>query len=153
MKVKDFMIQDVISVHKETTVKELLKIFVEHHIGGVPVVNDENELLGIISDGDVIRYLSPKEQAVHDLFYTVYIEEGETEQDVLAEKTNHLAADMMHRKRIYTVKEDDDFEYAIRLLSKHHFKKLPVVDESNKLIGVISRGDIIHNLSKMIISK
>lgn len=153
MKVKDFMIHNVISVHKNTTLKELLTIFVEHRIGGVPVVDDENQLLGMVSDGDVIRFLSPKEQSVHDLFYTVYVEDGETEQEVLAEKMNKTVADMMHKKRLYTVQEEDEFESAIRLLSRHHFKKLPVVDGNNKVLGVISRGDIIHNLSKMMLTK
>lgn len=74
MKAKDFMIQDVISVKPDTTVKELLALFVERHIGGVPVLDEESKLLGMVSDGDVIRYLSPREQAVRDLFYTVYVE-------------------------------------------------------------------------------
>jgi CBS domain-containing protein len=45
---------------------------------------------------------------------------------------------------------DDDFESAIRLISKHHFKKIPVVHGAGRVVGIISRGDIIHNLSKSI---
>ncbi|GGH87809.1 CBS domain-containing protein [Pullulanibacillus pueri] len=153
MKVADFMIHDVITVHSETPIKELLKLLIEHNIGGVPVVDKENKLIGMVSDGDIIRYLSPREEAVHDLFFTVYVEKGETAQEVLDRKMDEPVTEMMKKKHLYTVNKDDDFEVALRLLSQHHFKKLPVVDADEKVIGVVSRGDIVHNLSKMIISR
>lgn len=152
MLVKDFMIKDVITVHKDTTVKNLLALLMEHHIGGVPIVDDQNRLIDIISDGDVLRYLTPRTKSVHDLFYTVYVQAEESEQDVLSRKINTPLARMIHKKKIYTVYEDDQFEEAIRILSHHHFKKLPVIDKDRKVIGVVSRGDIIYNLSKMITS-
>ena len=54
----------------------------------------------------------------------------------------------MVKKNIQTLSPDDDFEDAIRLISKHHFKKLPVLNGAGRVVGVISRGDIIHKLSK-----
>ena len=152
MKVKDFMIEDVISTQPDTTLKDLLALLIQHRIGGVPVLSPEGKLAGIISDGDVIRYLAPRQEAVHDLFFTVYVEKGETQQEALDEKIHTTVGDIMKKKRIYTVHVDDDFDAAIRILSQHHFKKLPVVDDNHKVVGVISRGDIIHNLSKMIIA-
>ena len=53
---------------------------------------------------------------------------------------------MMHQKQLYTVKEDDTFENALRILSHHHFKQLPVLDLENKVIGIITRGDIIKTI-------
>lgn len=154
MKVKDFMIKDVISVKPTTTLHDLLKTFIEHGIGGVPVLDDDLHLVGMISDGDVIRYLSPRPEKVHDLFYSVYVQEGEKEKDVLAKKMGTKVEDIISKvHRIVTVKDDDEFEEAIRLLSKHHFKKLPVLDEEGKVIGVISRGDIIMNLAKLILDE
>lgn len=158
LKVKDFMIQNVVSIKPGATVKDLLKLLIKHRIGGVPVVDNQNKLIGMISDGDVIRYLAPKEGSVRDLVYGVFIEEEETEQDVLKEKintdiSNILETSMRYKKEVYTVKEEDKFEKAMHILSKHHFKKLPVIDCENKVIGIISRGDINDSLLKMIISK
>ena len=59
----------------------------------------------------------------------------------------------MEKKQIYTVKEEDTFERAIRILSHHHFKKLPVLDSNNKVIGIVSRGDIDNNLMKILSNK
>lgn len=153
LKVKDFMIKDVISIKPYATVKELLKLLTNHGIGGVPVVNDQNKMIGMVSDGDIIRYLNPKEGAVHDFIYDIFIEEGETEQEVLNEKINETVDKLMHKKHIYTVKEDDTFEKAIHILSKHHFKKLPVLDDQDKVTGIISRGDINNNLMKILSQK
>ena len=103
-------------------------------------------MIGIVSDGDIIRYLSPKEEFFLDFVYTILVDEGETEQRVVTEKINRTVASMMHQKHLYTVKEDDTFENAIRILSHHHFKQLPVLDLENKVIGLITRGDIIKNI-------
>ncbi len=66
---------------------------------------------------------------------------------------NAPVEEIMVKKHIKTLAPDDDFESAIRLISQHHFKKLPVVDEAGKVVGIISRGDIIHNLSKSIFNE
>ena len=153
LKVKDLMIPDVISIKPNATIKELLKLLTKQHIGGVPVVDNQNKLIDIISDGDIIRYLAPKEGSVHDFIYGVFMEEGETEQEVLKEKINTTVDKLMHKKQIYTLNEEDTFEKAIQILSQHHFKKLPVLDLDGKVMGIISRGDIDKNLMKILSQK
>lgn len=153
LKVKDFMIPDVISIKPDTTIKELLKLLTRHHIGGVPVVDGQNKLIGMVSDGDIIRYLAPKEGSVRDFIYEVFMEEGETEQEVLKEKINTTVDKLMQKGQIYSVKEEDTFEKAIQLLSGHHFKKLPVLNLNGNVTGIISRGDIDSNLMKILSQK
>jgi CBS domain-containing protein len=148
LKVKDFMVHNVISVNQNTSIRDILKLMVENHIDGVPVVDNYNNLIGIVSDGDIIRYLSPKEEFFLDFVYTILIDEGETAQSVVTEKINKTVANMMHPKHLYTVKENDTFENAIRILSHHHFKQLPVLNLEDKVIGLITRGDIIKNILK-----
>ncbi len=150
LKVKDFMIQDVVSIKPDATVKELLRLLTKHHIGGVPVVDNQNKLIGMVSDGDIIRYLAPKEGSVRDFIYSIFVEEGETEQEVLKGKINTTVDKLMHKQQIYSVKEEDTFEKAIQILSGHHFKKIPVLDLNGKVTGIISRGDIDKNLMEIL---
>lgn len=152
-RVKDFMVPEVISIKQDATVRELLKLLTNHHIGGVPVVDDENKLLGMISDGDIIRYLNPQEGSVHDFIYDVVVDEEETEQEVLNEKINSTVDKLMQKEDIYSIKEDDTFEKAIHILSQHRLKKLPVLDSEGRVTGIISRGDINNNLIKMLSEK
>ncbi len=151
MKAKDFMITEVHSVSPSTTIRELLTLLMEKEIGGVPVVNEENQIAGMVSDGDVIRYLAPKPDLVHDLFYSVYVQKGEEEKEVLSHKIDHKVSELLKHKQIYFVNPEEEFEEVIRLLSQHHFKKLPVLDQDKKVVGVISRGDIIKNLTKLML--
>ena len=150
MQVRDFMIRNVYTATPSTTVKELISILETKQIGGVPVVDDRSNLVGMISDGDIMRFLSPQEGKVYLAYYISYVEEGQKIEEVLKEKMNTPIGEIMVRKNIKILAPDDDFESAIRLISRHHFKKLPVVNGAGRVIGVISRGDIIHHLSKRI---
>lgn len=148
MQVKDFMITKIFTVKPTNTIKDLLTILHSNRIGGVPVINDDGNLMGMISDGDILRYLSPKPIGFADLVYI--IEDGEME-DVLREKLQTKVKEIMTKRNILYALPEDDFETAIRLLSKHRFKKLPVINHENKIVGVLSRGDIIRSIAgKMI---
>ncbi len=153
MQVRDFMIYKVYTATPSTTVKELIDILESNRIGGVPVVDDKDHLVGMISDGDIVRFLSPQEEKIYLAYYMTYLEEGQKIEDVLREKMNTPIAEIMVKKNIKTLAPDDDFESALRLIAKHHFKKLPVVNGAGRVIGVVSRGDMIHNLSKKIFEK
>lgn len=153
MQVRDFMIHNVYTATPSTTVKELISMFETKRIGGVPVVDDKGNLVGIVSDGDIVRFLSPNEEKIILAYYFTYVEEAQKIEDVLSGKMNTAIEKIMVKKNIKTLSPDDDFESAIRLISKHHFKKLPVVNGAGRVVGVISRGDIIHNLSKTIAEK
>lgn len=146
------MITDVISIQKETKIKDLLKTFVEHKIGGVPVVDDDNRLIGMISDGDIIRHLQPDGRTIYDAFSMVFIRENVgLKQKVEASIEQHSAEIM--KKNIYTVRPDDEIEEALSILSRYQFKKIPVTDDSGRVVGVISRGDIIRSVYNKAITE
>jgi len=150
MLVRDFMNYNVYTAKPSTTVKELIALFETNRIGGVPVVDDRGNLVGMISDGDIVRYLRPNDQKIYAAYYISFVEDAQKIEDVLAVKMNTPIEKIMVKKNVKTLAPDDDFESAIRMISKHHFKKLPVVNGAGRVVGVISRGDIIHNLSKTI---
>lgn len=150
MQVRDFMIQNVITAKHGTTIRELISVLETNRIGSIPVVDNKGNLVGIVSDGDVVRYLSPHKEKIYLAYYVTYVEEAQKIEDVLREKMDTPIEEIMVKKNIKTLAPDDDFESAIRLISKHHFKKIPVVNGAGRVVGIISRGDIIHNLSKSI---
>ncbi|MEH7385087.1 CBS domain-containing protein [Bacillus sp. JJ1521] len=151
MQVRDFMITKVFTAQPSNTVKELLLILKSNRIGGVPVVDDKGNLAGMVSDGDVLRYLIPKHMGIAGIAGMVYLRENEDLKDVVQEKLDTPVKEIMTKRNILSVSPDQDFENAMRLLSKHHFKKLPVVNGAGRVIGVLSRGDIINNISEKIL--
>lgn len=152
MKIKDFMITDVICVGKETTIKQLLETLVKNEIGGVPVVDEENRLIGMISDGDVIRYLQPRGRTVYDMFALVLVSEKEDLRQKIDYSINFTVEKIMRKKDLHMVDPEEGIEKALDIFSRFHFKKIPVADKKSGLIGVISRGDIIRYITTEIIA-
>lgn len=153
MQVRDFMITPVFSVQPSCTIRELLNVLSSNRIGGVPVVDDKGNLVGMVSDGDVLRFLSPKSQGIAGLFNYVYLIEEAKLEDILEEGLDTPVKEIMTKRNLLFVSPDEEFERAIHLLSRHHYKKLPVVNGAGRVIGVLSRGDLISNISKQIINQ
>lgn len=150
MKVKDIMTKDVIIAKEDDTVESTVRILVEKGFSGLPVVDEENRVKGIITEGDLIR-------RVAKLSGPSYIEilggifPLESKKDLL-EKINrsvgHFVKDVMS-KDVITISLDEGLEDAATLMIKQKIKRLPVVDEDKKLIGIISRSDILKHLFDM----
>ncbi|RLL44846.1 CBS domain-containing protein [Oceanobacillus piezotolerans] len=145
MKVKDFMIRDVYKLKEEDTIQTLLETLSKYRIGGLPIVNDYNQLVGIVSDGDVLRYINPKTYSSYLMFYKEDLEE------IIPEKIRVNMKTIM-KKNVVTVYEDDELEKALNILSQHHFKKLPVLNKSNRVVGIVSRGDVIRKITEKVLN-
>ncbi|EHI99486.1 CBS domain containing membrane protein [Clostridium sp. DL-VIII] len=153
MKVKDFMITDVIFAKKEDSIKSVMKILVDKKIGGVPIVDDKGILVGIISDGDIIRNINPKEEKMYDFMsYIFYIKKEELEEGIELIKDANIMT-IARRNNIYCVSPEDSMEKVLSMFSKHNFKKIPVINKERQVVGVVSRGDVIRYVQKKIIDK
>ncbi len=153
MKVKDIMIEKVITANPNASVKDVMEIFVEKKIGGLPICDADGTLLGVVSDGDIIRTIKPIDRKIYDfLFYMECIEERDLQRrlDDIAETP---IIQIGKKKGIVTVCPDDSIESVVNKLSKHHFKKLPVIDEKNQVVGIISRGDVLRKIQASILKK
>ncbi|WP_160718936.1 CBS domain-containing protein [Bacillus sp. USDA818B3_A] len=151
MKVRDFMVRDVISASPESTVKEVMSIFVEKKIGGVPILKKDGSLSGMITDGDILRAIKPLDRRIHDYFsFMTYIAVADRDAH-LSEIINMEIIKIAKTHGIVTVRPEDEMETVISLLAKHHFKKLPVINGAGRVVGVISRGDVIRNIQQTIV--
>jgi len=146
------MIRDVITVKKDDNIKHLLNTLVKYKIGGVPVIDSDGKLVGMISDGDVLRSINPKDKVVYDFYnlMTYTLEKGKLE-DILSRIKDQPLIKLAKKQGLITVKENDEIETVLKLLAKHHFKKIPVINDEHKVVGVISRGDVIRTIQKNIL--
>ncbi|MDO3412546.1 CBS domain-containing protein [Saccharibacillus sp. CPCC 101409] len=149
MKVRDFMIKDVHTVNQDATLANVLQLFVAKRINGAPVVDSEGRLVGMVSDGDILRHINPQRQTVYDMFSYVIVSQPEELAEALAYKV-HGAAKKIMKKNVQAVSPDQDLEEALGILAKHHFKKLPVVNDKKEVVGVISRGDLLKQIADRI---
>ncbi len=108
------MIHEPITITKEETVQDALKLMKEYKIGGIPVVNEERILIGIVTNRD-LRFQQNMDRPI---------------------------GEVMTGKNIITTTSNTDLVQAGKILQQHKIEKLPVVDQDNKLIGLITYKDI-----------
>ena len=119
------MIYDPVTIKRGSTVADALKMMEEYHIGGIPVVDDEKHLVGIVTNRD-LRF----------------------ERDL-----NRLIDDVMTKDNLITTNQSTYLEQAAQILQQHKIEKLPVVDSDGKLIGLVTYKDITKAKDKPNASK
>ena len=152
MKVSEIMTHDVMTVKRETSVNEVAKLMCAHDISGVPVVDDEHHVVGIITELDLIvrntRLEMPHFVAVMD-WGRIPLERPKHARDRLQHMLGTQAADIMTEK-VETIGPDAAVEDLAELMVKHRFNPVPVVDEAGKLIGIVSRADLIDMMAEQL---
>jgi len=145
---RDIMTTPVITVDPELSVKDLAALFRDKNIGGVPVV-EGGKLAGIVTEGDLMA-LDADVQYPHyfELFDSI-IYLG-SQKKFKAQLERAAAANvrqlMTHRDKVKTVGPDDPARAAGTIMSRHHFDRVPVVDENDAVVGLITRHDIMKLL-------
>lgn len=136
--VQSVMSRDVVSVHAFTPFKQIVWILRDHGISAVPVVDEHGHVLGVVSQADLIEKQarkSPTATAAHRPM---------TWRTRAARLKAHAAcADTLMTRPAITVHFDADLNTAASLMSSRNVKRLPVVDAEGRLLGVVSRGDLL----------
>ncbi len=140
--VKDVMTKNVIAVKRNADLHEASRLLSEHRISGMPVVDDSNRVIGVVSEADILVLAGmKKEHSFKDILRTIL---GEP---VPARTGGNKVEDVMSFPPI-TGRADDDIAEVAKVLDDKRIKRLPVVDGEGKLIGIISRADIVRAISK-----
>ena len=121
MKVKDCMCNDVCCVKSDNKVQEVAKLMSDYHIGCIPVCDTNNCICGIVTDRDIILRGIACDK---DLKQTPI-------RDIMS-------------CNVCTCKEDDDVTNAETKMSNNQIRRLPVCDENNKVVGILTMGDLAH---------
>lgn len=141
---KDIMTKEVMSVRPDTSLLDTAKLIAEHNFDGVPVVDNENHLVGIVTEYDLIN----KTSAVHLPTLQVVLrnlpqfkkEEAHFQEEILSLKVS----DIMNKDPL-TLTPDVSYDDIIKLFREHHrVNPIPVIDKDHKVIGVISRFDVLR---------
>ncbi len=143
-KAKDIMTTDVIVAKKGDTIANVAKILISGKIGGLPVIDEENKVIGIISETDIIKkekraHSTPFINVLEGIIFLDDINKMEKDlRDIAAYKVEELMS-----KNIVKVNEDQGFDDVANIMIKKSINRVPVVDENNTLKGIICRYDII----------
>ncbi len=139
--VKDIMTQRVVTAKKDWDIHEASSLLSENKISGMPVVDEENHVIGVVSEADILTVVGLKRgRSLKEILKHIL---GQP----LPKPDDKRIRDIMSSPAITTSPEADIREVAGILESKR-IKRLPVVDGENKLLGIVSRADIVKAMSK-----
>lgn len=143
MKTSDIMTKDVKYVHEDTHVSEIAHILIENNIGGVPVVNKEGLLVGIITEGDLVVRTAKLHYPTYIQFLDslIYLESTKKYENELRKALATIAADLM-TSEVVSVPPDTDIADLATLMFEKHVHPVPVTQDG-KLVGIVSRTDLI----------
>jgi CBS domain-containing protein len=146
VKVGDIMVTNLPTVKAETSLDDVVDLLVTQAQRRVVVVDDQNHVAGIITDGDLLKQARENERPGLVQALTRRLPAGKGGKSPLANRT---AADVMTRDPV-TVQPQTPLPDALGLLLSHKIKRLPVVDDEGRLVGLVGRSEVLQALSREI---
>lgn len=145
MKVSELMTREVITIPPEMSVLEAVKILFEREISGLPVADDQRNVLGMITEKEIISMALPKFAEQFGDFDVILDEESFSRK--IAEADRIKVKDIM-RREVLCVSEDTSVAEVARLMIAKQARRIPVLDKNKKLAGIIARADIVKKIAK-----
>jgi CBS domain-containing protein len=144
----DIMTKKVVTAHPEDTVAKVARLLSDHLISAVPVCDAEGSVLGMLSEGDLIRPFLTQNDTKRAWWLNLLAEGTDLAPSFLEflRVENHPARELMVTPAI-TAAPDTPLSALADLLIRHHIKRLPVV-RNGRLVGIVSRADLVHAIAR-----
>jgi CBS domain-containing membrane protein len=141
LKVSDLMSQPVTTVHHARSLAEAAHLLVSSRISGLPVVDDDNKMIGIITEADFLRALGvPSSHPTHSVWQTL---EAMFSHDTTIKDPTEQITELMIRN-VVTVAPDKTLHDVISLMKKHKIKRVVVCDDHRHVLGMVTRSDLVR---------
>jgi CBS domain-containing protein len=152
MKAHEIMISQVYKVKETDTVRSVVEKFIEHRISGLPVINNRNEIVAYVSDGDIMRYIGKHKDLIVDyIYFSALMKVDKEDFDERVKRLLNLNILNIAKKKVIKVSWDEEVEEVAAILGNKRIKKLPV-ERDGVLVGIISRGDVIRHAFKSYVT-
>jgi CBS domain-containing protein len=143
MQVGDIMTQPAITVQPETTIAEAARLMLQRHISGLPVVDAAGQVIGVVTEGDLLRRAETGTEKRHRRWLEFMISPGRLAGEYAGAHARKVG-DIMTDEVIF-VSPDDPLDAAVRLMEQRRVKRLPVI-AGGRLVGIISRANLVRAL-------
>jgi CBS domain-containing protein len=137
------MTTEVIAVTPETSVAEIAKMLLEHKISAVPVIDDQQRVIGMVSEGDLLG--RPSAGSLRARWLRLFNDSAATLEEIVTAR--HLKARDVMTGPAVTVGEDTPITVLAGLMRRRRVKRLPVV-HNGRLVGIVSRADVLDALAR-----
>ncbi|MEA5449879.1 CBS domain-containing protein [Leptolyngbya sp. CCNP1308] len=146
--VADVMTSNPISVAPDTVLKDAIQLMADNHVGGLPVINADNHLVGILSESDLMWQTTGVDMPPYIMLLdsVIYLKNPTQYNQELHKALGQLVKDVM-TDHVVTVAPDKSLREAAHLMHEKQVRRLPVVDADNQVVGILTRGDIVREMA------
>ncbi|MFA4888600.1 MAG: CBS domain-containing protein [Candidatus Omnitrophota bacterium] len=145
MKVREVMSCEVKTVPAQMSVQEALQLLFKLEISGLPVVNELGVLAGMFTEKDVLNFILPS--YIHKVGRFVYTENPKSIRNKFSQ-LDKIKVEKIMRREVVTINEDATLCEAARLMLTQKARRVPVVDKTRKISGIVARCDVLRALAK-----
>jgi CBS domain-containing protein len=147
LEASDIMTRKVVTVGPDALVKDMASVLSVHGISAVPVCDEAGQLLGIVSEGDLMKPFGSANMLRRAWWLDLLAEGDALAPDFLDYiKTDHRSARDLMTSPVVTASEDTPVSELADVMTDHRIKRLPILRD-DKLVGVVSRSDIVRMLA------
>jgi CBS domain-containing protein len=146
MQVRDVMTRNVVSVKADDSILSAARLMLQNRISGLPVLDANGALVGVVTEGDFLRRGELGTTKRRPRWVEFLLGPGKLAQEYV-HQSGRKVFDVMTRNP-HTVSEDDTLESVVTQLERHRVKRLPVMRDG-KLVGIISRANLLHALASL----
>ena len=146
MRVKDVMTQNVISVEAKESVLKAARLMLQNRVSGLPVIGATGEVVGIVTEGDFLRRGEIGTQRHRPKWLEFLVGPGRMAAEYV--RVNGRRIDEIMTPDPLSVTEDDSLETVVDLMERHRVKRLPVM-RGAKMVGIVSRANLMHALASL----
>jgi CBS domain-containing protein len=146
MKARDVMTRTVVSIGPDATVLQAARLMLQHHISGLPVVDKDGTLIGILSEGDFLRRRETATERRRSRWLEFLMGPGKIASEYThshGKKVSEVMTD-----EVQTVDEDADLETVVELMERRRIKRVPVTRDG-KMTGIVTRSNLMHAMVSM----
>lgn len=147
MQVRDVMTHNVISVRADGSILTAVRLMLQNHISGLPVVDLDGALAGIVTEGDFLRRGEIGTTRRRPKWLEFLVGPGRLADEYVHSSGRKIAEVMTPDP--YTVAEDDSLQAVVELMERRRIKRLPVV-RNGHVVGIISRANLLHALASLV---
>ena len=146
MQAQDIMTQYIVSVGPNDTVARAVRAMLQNDISGLPVLDSNGALVGMITEGDLLRRAETGTQRRRPRWMEFFVGPGQL-ADEYVHTHGRKVSEIMTADPV-TVTEDTPLEEVVAVMEKRHIKRVPVV-RGDKVVGIVSRANLLHALARL----
>ncbi|HEX6833489.1 MAG TPA: CBS domain-containing protein, partial [Rudaea sp.] len=141
VKVRDAMVRNVTTIGADAPIRAALTTLLEHGISGLPVIDENNRLVGMLTEGDLVRRAEIDTEKRRARWLCLLMSPGRLARDYARTHGRRVGEVMTHR--LVTVGDDAPLDEVVDLMEHHHIRRVPVTRDG-RLVGIVSRADLLR---------